>query len=68
MGFSRQEYWSGVPLPSLLALTYPNLLMHSSVEEYPDFFKFLTILNSAAMHKSILFAFGHGLSKLFSKY
>ena len=27
MGFSRQEYWSGVPLPSLTALTYsfPNL-------------------------------------------
>ena len=26
MGFSRQEYWSGVPLPSLIALTRTRLL------------------------------------------
>ena len=24
MGFSRQEYWSGVPLPSLICVEYPK--------------------------------------------
>jgi len=39
----------------LLALTwiYPNLLMHSSIEGCPDFFKFLTVMDSAAVCKSI---------------
>ena len=26
MGFSRQEYWSGVPLPSLLSTEYSGLI------------------------------------------
>ena len=30
MGFSRQEYWSGVPLPS------PNLSVHTGKRDTPD--------------------------------
>ena len=40
----------------LLALTwmYLNLLMHSSSEGYPDFFKFFAIMSSAAVHNCML--------------
>ena len=40
----------------LFALTwmYPTLLVHSSIEGYPDLFKFLPIMNSAAVHNFIL--------------
>ena len=39
----------------LLALTwiYPNLIMHSSIEGYHDYFKLLTIMGSAAVPKFI---------------
>ena len=39
----------------LLALTWicPNLIMHSSIEGYPDYFKLLTIMDSAAVPKFI---------------
>ena len=39
----------------LLALTwtYPDLIMHSSIEGYPDYFKLLTIMDSAAVPKFI---------------
>ena len=36
----------------LLPLTW--MLMHSSFEAYPDFFTFLAIMNSAAVHNCIL--------------
>ena len=31
MGFSRQEYWSGVPLPSLIQILYPFLNWISNI-------------------------------------
>ena len=39
----------------LLALTwiYPNLIMHSSIEGYHDYFKLLTIMGSASAPKFI---------------
>ena len=39
----------------LLALTwiYPDLIMHSSIEGYPDYFKLLTLMDSAAVPKFI---------------
>ena len=39
----------------LLALTwiYPSLIMHSSIEGYPDYFKLLSIMDSAAVPKFI---------------
>ena len=51
----------------LLALTwiYPNLIMHSSIEGYPDYFKLLTIMDNAAVPKFI-FEFGHGFFKAVS--
>ena len=48
MGFSRQEYWSGVPLPSPLKLSYYDassfLLFNLSVKDY--FFERLLLLQS----------------------
>ena len=36
MGFSRQEYWSGVPLPSLCIIASGKLLYHTeSSASYP---------------------------------
>ena len=40
MGFSRQEYWSGVPLPSPVATA--------------EFSKFATILSAALSHHYLL--------------
>ena len=37
MGFSRQEYWSGVPLPSFLIVTHVNfyfITAEHSIEQY----------------------------------
>ena len=35
MGFSKQEYWSGVPLPSpLVYLTYIKLTLLNNLEKY----------------------------------
>ena len=43
----------------LLALTwvYPDLIMHSSIEGYPDYFKLLTLMDSAAVPKFIFVCF-----------
>ena len=34
MGFSRQEYWSGVPLPSLMGLFFTLSLMYNNITVY----------------------------------
>lgn len=69
-------YWLKYPTPErhilgrhiLLTLTwtYPNLLMHSSIEGYPDFFKFLVFWVVLLCICLSLFVFGHGFSKQFS--
>ena len=37
VGFSRQEYWSGVPLPSLTELPYDPAIPFLDI--YPEVFK-----------------------------
>ena len=50
MGFSRQEYWSGVPLPSLARLPYPSLSPGFSSDSYPlSWWCSLTISSSATL-------------------
>ena len=41
MGFSRQEYWSGVPLPSLILMAEASIL----ILFYFLFFKYFKYLN-----------------------
>ena len=41
MGFSRQEYWSGVPLPSPCIMIYVQILEASLNEEASFVFPFL---------------------------
>ena len=40
MGFSRQEYWSGVPLPSLFTAGYRISILQLSIVESPAFISF----------------------------
>ena len=48
MGFSRQKYWSGVPLPS--PCLYYHLLIHLSISEPLGCFQQLVIVNKAAVN------------------
>ena len=52
MGFSRQKYWSGVPLPSPPPLAATNLIHNSTIaEEYCETVK-AKLLNSAWLTES----------------
>ena len=44
MGFSRQEYWSGVPLPSpLITLTWPKISFFLWPFPFPVFYKIVCL-------------------------
>ena len=55
MGFSRQKYWSGVPLPSLLPNSWKNILLHFS------FYKKVTVF---FFHVSTLSGMSYNVSEL----
>ena len=61
---SREAYF-GVACSTCFDMDIPNLIMDSSIEGYPDYFKLLTIMDSAAVPKFI-FVFGHGFFKAVS--
>ena len=42
MGFSRQEYWSGLPFPTLKDLADPGIEPTSPVRQVDFFFFFLS--------------------------
>ena len=45
---SREAYF-GVACSTCFDMDIPNLIMDSSIEGYPDYFKLLTIMDSAAV-------------------
>jgi len=48
MGFSKQKYWRGVPLPSPISITnYPQILTDLSITSYFLFYLFWNLLLSA---------------------
>ena len=59
MGFSKQKYWSGVPLPSPISITnYPQILTDLSITSYFVLF----ILKSVIKCK--IFRIVHSIDKL----
>ena len=58
MGFSRQEYWSGLPLPSpTIVYMYHIFFIHSSVDGHLDWFHVLAIINTMAVHTGVHVSF-----------
>ena len=50
MGFSRQEYWSGVPLPSPYIILY---IIYSYIDGHLGYFHILAVVNSATMNIAV---------------
>ena len=57
MGFSRQEYWSGVPLPSTIYSCYKLLIRYLMSKCVPPFCKFLCTFFEGALWSMTLFLF-----------
>ena len=62
MGFSRQEYWSGVPLPSPHGQARSTNCFHVSREHVPRIINLLSSLARMWAHTTIVLLFG-GVSR-----
>ena len=60
MGFSRQEYWSGLPLPSLYTYTIPSLLMLLSLHDSWSSLLGSLLLNSQVLSRHHFLQADHG--------
>ena len=70
MGFSRQEYWSGVPLPSPFPSAvsiFPSLLVEEGFEERPKADKFVDLgkkMTTEACEEKVVLRTGIGGTSL----